>query len=261
MHKITKFPIPPPPDDEPATPESTRDFLLGDQIRPGPPIRSAFLQEYAGEQAPGPLHLFVRERRLFALQMYLLLHCIARKEPWDTALPATTWAGALDKVGAEGSVSRSWAWLKDHDLVRIEHRKRLVKAYLLCEDGSGEEYTRSRDYFIFPLAYFRDGWHTRLSLPATAVLLIALRKSRNKKQPWFQLRTEPQSAWYGISPDTLQRGLDELRDVGLLHIHQRRVRDYKARFGSTPVNEYLLLDAFATPIGEPRDALDEIEAT
>jgi hypothetical protein len=192
----------------------------------------------------------VRERRLFALQLYLLLHCLARSHPWDVALPASTWARALDKTneGAEGTVSRSWTWLKEQQLVRTQRDHRVVRAYLRIEDGSGAEYSRSRDFFYLPLAYFRDSWHKRLSLAATSVLLIALDKS--KRQPWFQLRTQQQSRWYGISPDTLQRGLDELRDAELLQIHPRRVRDNKARFGTTTVNEYLLLDAFATPGSE-----------
>ena len=241
------LPIQPPPDDEPATPESTRDDLLGSQTRRGPSIRSAFVQERGGARAPGPLHHFVRERRLFALQLYLLLHCIARSDPWESALPASTWARALDRTGrgGEGSVSRAWAWLRKHQLVRTERDNRLVRAYLLVEDGSGKAYTRSNDFFYFPLAYFRDGWHKRLGLAATSVLLIALDKS--KRKPWFQLRTEPQSKWYGVSPDTLQRGLDELRDAELLHVHPRRVRDNKARFGTTSINEYVLLGEFATP--------------
>jgi hypothetical protein len=245
------FPIAPPPDDDPATPESTREDLLGDQTRRGPAIRSAFLQERGGARAPGPLHRFVRERRLFALQLYLLLHCVARSHPWDAALPAGTWARALDRTnkGAEGTVSRSWAWLGEQGLVRTERDNRLVRAYLLLEDGSGLEYSRSRDFFYFPLAYFRDGWHKELSLAATSVLLIGLNQS--KRRPWFQLRTEQQSRWYGVSADTLQRGLDELRNAELLHIHARRVRDNKARFGTTTVNEYLLLDAFATPNTTP----------
>jgi len=139
--------------------------------------------------------------------------------------------------------------------VRTERDKRMVRAYLLQEDGSGAPYTRSRDFFYFPLDYFRKGWHTRLGLAPTSVLLIGLYKSR--RQPWFQLRTETQSAWYGISPDTLQRGLDELRDANLLRIHPRQVRDNKARFGTTTVNEYLLLDVFATPGTQPESGNEE----
>lgn len=240
------LPGPPPQDEEPATPESTREDLLGNQTRRGPAIRSAFVQERGGARAPGPLHLFVRDRRLFALQLYLLLSCLASSDPWDVALPAATWARALGKTnkGAEGTVSRSWAWLEHQDLVRTERSNRVVRVYRLAENGSGDPYTVSKDFFKFPLAFFRDGWHATLSLPATAVLIIGLHQSKGK--PWFQLRTEAHSEWYGISADTLQRGLDELRDVALLHAHPRRVRDSKARFGTTQVNEYALLGEFAT---------------
>jgi hypothetical protein len=250
----TDFPVPPPQDDEPATPESTRADLLSDQVRRGPAIRSAFIQERGGARAPGPLHLFVRERRLFALQLYLLLHCIARGKPWDATLPASTWARALDKTnaGAEGTVSRSWAWLTENNLVRTDRQFRKVQAFLLKEDGSGDEYARSKDFFYFPLAFFREGWHTKLDLPGTAVLLIALNKSRT--HAWFEVRTEKESSWYGISADTLQRGLDELRDAELLHIHPRKVRDNNARYGTTVVNNYLLRGSFATPTkGEAED--------
>jgi DNA-binding transcriptional ArsR family regulator len=245
MVKI-KFPLPPPPDDEEPTPESTRDELLGDQTRKGAPIRSAFLQERGGARAPGSLHHFVRERRLFALQLYLLLHCLALGEPWDKTLPAATWARALDKAGsgAESTVSRNWRWLEDHHLVRTERDHRMVRAYLLSEDGGGDDYERSRDYFQLPLAFFRESWHRRLDLAGTAVLLICLEKSRHK-EPWFQLRTASQSAWYGISAATLQRGLDELREAELLLVHPRQVRDSKARYGRTQVNDYLLLGSFA----------------
>jgi hypothetical protein len=248
------FPVPPPADDPAATPESTRAELLGAQTRRGPGIRSAFLQERGGARAPGPLRHFVRERRPFALQLYLLVHCIARRHPWDATLPAATWARALDKTnaGAEATVSRSWAWLEDQSLVRTQRRKRMVQVYLRTEDGKDQPYTRSRDFFYFPLAFFRDEWHTKLGLPATSVLLIALDKS--KRSPWFQLRSEVQSAWYGISADTLQRGLDELRDAGLLVTHPRRIHDARARYGTTMVNEYLLLPPFATPNVDPAAA-------
>jgi hypothetical protein len=86
------------------------------------------------------------------------------------------------------------------------------------------------------------------------VLLIGLHRSRG--QPWFELRTESQSKWYGISPDTLQRGLDELRDANLLRIHPRQVRDNKARFGTTTINVYLLLGAFATPNTSPSTVVE-----
>jgi hypothetical protein len=243
------FPIAPPPDDAAPTPASTLDSLLGEQTRIGPPIRASLIQEFGGKRAPGPLHLFVAERRLFALQLYLLLHCQALKDPWDKQLPAGTWARALGKTnrGAESTVSRSWAWLKDNHLVTTEIEQRMVRAYLLNESGNGQAYTRPTGrFFRLPLAFFRDGWHQKLKLPGTAVLLIALSKSW--REPWFELRTQRESEWFGIGADTLQRGLDELRDAELLFIHPRKVHDAKARFGVTTVNNYLLTGPFGPPV-------------
>lgn len=77
------------------------------------------------------------------------------------------------------------------------------------------------------------------------VLLIALYLSR--KDPWFELRTQVHSKWYGVSPDVLVDGLDELREQGLLVSNQRKVRDLKARYGVTHVNVYPLRGPFAHP--------------
>lgn len=238
---------PPPEDEEPATPESTRNELLGSQQRARTAIRSAFVQQRGGERAPGPLHKFVRERRLFALQLYLLLHCVASGKPWDYAMPAASWARALDRANpsAEATVSRSWSWLKDHQLVSTMREGRTLRVWLLEEDGSGEKYTRSKDFFYLPLAFFEEAWHTKLELPGTVVLLIALERSRYK--PWFELRTEPASEWFGISADTLQRGIDELQDNSLLRVEPRKVRVPKARTGFAIVNSYALLGSFRTP--------------
>lgn len=230
---------------EVATPRLTREDLLGDQRRRGTPIRSSFLQERGGDRAPGPLHHFVHERRLLALQLYLLVHCIARSEPWDAWLPAMAWARALDKTrpGAEATISRNWAWLEDHALIRSERDKRLRRVFLLQEDGSGEEYSRPKaNFFSLPLAFFRHEWHQRLSLAGTAVLLIAL----ERPSP-FQLRKEHASGWFGVSADTLQRGLDELREYDLLAIRPRRFAAPRTRQGWTMANEYRLLGPFAKP--------------
>jgi hypothetical protein len=257
------FPIPPSSDEEPATPESTREDLLGSQRRYGPPIRHAFIQEYGNDRRPGPLHRFVEERRLLALQLYLFFHCLPLAAPWDANLPAATWARALNKVnaGAEGTISRSWAWLAANDLVRIDYLNRKVRPYLLNEDGSAADYTRSKSFFYFPLDYFRKNWHAELRLPATAVLLIGLSRARKSANaPWFDLKTEVHSGWYGISADTLQRGLDELRAAELLQVHPRKVRDNKARYGTTMVNEYLLVGDLAARATNSMSASDDEDA-
>ncbi|MDA0163150.1 hypothetical protein OM076_22945 [Solirubrobacter ginsenosidimutans] len=197
------------------------------------------------------------ERRPLALQLYLLLHCVARADPWHGWLPAMAWARALDKTqpGAEATISRNWSWLESERLIRSDRYKRLRRVFLLREDGSGTEYTRpTGNYFTLPLAYFLDEWHQKLSLSGTVVLLIA----RDLQVP-FQLRKEHASGWYGVSADTLQRGIDELRDHGLLSITPKRIAAPRTRQGWTMVNEYRLLAPFTKP-EPPSDNPIELEA-
>lgn len=245
-----------PTEPQAATPEETRLALLGGQHRLGPPIRRAFIQEFGGARAPGPLHHFVTDRRYFALKLYLLHHCLPLKAPWDAYLPAAVWARALDRTrpGAEATVSRSWKYLRDLHLIRTRRDRRLARTYLLNESGSGAEYKRSRQYFRLPLAYFLDDWYAKLALPGTVTLLIALDRSRTRE--WFELPKERAAIWFGISADTLQRGFDELRDNGLIEVDQRPVTNARARFGWTPMNFYRLLGDFSRS-GIERPTSDE----
>ena len=252
------FAVPPPQDDEPITPKSVRAALLEPLRRPGPPIRRQFLQHHGGDRRPGLLSAFVAEQRLIALRLYMLLHTLALKEPWDKHLPARTWALALGRTnkGAESTISRNWAWLKDKGLITAERSRGVLGVALRQEDGEAD-YTRPRGrYFVLPDVYFRLGWDGKLDLPSTAVLLIALSKST--KDPWFTLRAEVETDWWGMSPDTLRRGLDGLQDAGLLHVHLRQVHDVRARTRTTRVNTYCLLGNFMHPeqrvLPRPEDA-------
>lgn len=242
----TEIELPPPtPDEEPYTPASLRAELLGSQRRERVSVRMDFCQEFGGERRPGPLHLFVNGRRLFALQLYLLLLCLAQGQPWDKELSGTSWALMLDQAGtgAESKVSRSWGWMAENHLVRTERHGRHLRVFRLHESGSGAEFTRpTSHFFYFPFAFFTEEWHRKLSLAGTATLLIALSSSR--RTPWFALPLEHAANWFAISADTLNRGFDELRDQGLVTSNLRAVRDPRARGGTTRVREYALLGSF-----------------
>lgn len=230
-----------------ATTEQTLEALI-DPIRRGyVPIRSAFLQEYAGERAPGPLHLFVRERQRLALQLYLLLRCLALGGDFDRRLPNGAWARALGLTSrnAEQSISRCWGWLRDHKLVRTERDHRVLRAYVLDDAGTGEPYRRpQRRFFKLPMEYFRHGYHVTLDLPSSATLLIALYVGRGGG--WWELPAEYAPVRYGISADTLQRGFAGLQTLNLLERRYREKTDPLARYGRTQVAEFRLLGDFAT---------------
>lgn len=117
---INETELPPPtPDDEAFSPETLREVLLESQRRDRVSVRVGFCQEFKDDRAPEPLHLFARERRLFALQLYLLLLCVAQGDPWDARMSGTSWALALDRenAGAASTVSRNLAWLVEQKLV------------------------------------------------------------------------------------------------------------------------------------------------
>jgi hypothetical protein len=75
---------------------------------------------------------------------------------------------------------------------------------------------QARGFFKLPYEYFTQRWHLQLNLAGKATLLICLAQA-----PTFTLPTEHAARWYGVSADTLQRGLDELRELGLLKVWSR----------------------------------------
>jgi hypothetical protein len=77
--------------------------------------------------------------------------------------------------------------------------------------GEGER--SEGDYFKVPYEYWYGRFMNRLSLPAKAVLLISLSLQMGEH---FTLPREHAANWYGISPDTIQRGLSELLTRGVL---------------------------------------------
>lgn len=244
-----------PIDEEPATARETLEDLLRRSKRDRIPIRRTFLQLGDGRGSrPGPLAAFVNPPRPRALDLYLLLHAGASAPPWDVTQPAMSWArmlGMPSTRSSETTISRTWSWVEAQRLVRTTRDGRVRSAYLMLEDGTGQVYTRPlrgqpftrRGYFNVPYEYFLDDWHHRLKLPAKATLMICL-----AQKPIFTLPTEPAAGWYGISADTLQRGLDQLVNTGLLHRWWRSKKAPRARYGFTKINHYRLLAPFELPL-------------
>lgn len=174
------------------------------------PFRRSFVQDTSSGGA-GPLAWFVSGRRNTALDLYLLFHASACGGDFGTRLHARVWARALElgeSIHATGVVSRNWSWLEAQGLVSRRRERRLVKATLLKEDGSGEPYThpgKSGNYFKLYHEFWLDGWYRELDLPAKAALLILLSRRQGSELP-----QEQAPAWYGISADTLGRGLRTL---------------------------------------------------
>lgn len=241
-------------DDEPAATEAeTRAALLDRSKRDFAPVNKLFVQAAPGSASRhGPLASFVHNRDLRGLHAYLLLLGIISsgdsQDGWSTTLPIGVWARAFGTTRDAGPASAATAVSKV--LTRLENRKliqrqrhgreRKIRITLLREDGTGQPYTRpgkgNPDRFLrFPHAFWRDGWHERLDLPATAMLLVALHEKNA-----FELPSERVPDWYGWSADTAERGLATLEQFGLLTHTIRLKKAPLSPTGLTKINRYLL---------------------
>lgn len=230
------------------------------------PLRTTFVQQGSQRHPrPGPLHHLVRAHDERALDLFLLHRALASSEPWDVTRDSRVWARTLGlptpkDTGAAG-VSKTWARLDTkYHLVRRGRRGRTAAITALSEDGSGDAYTHpARRYFRLPFAYWTadEGWYVRLDLASKAVLLIA-----HSLRPPFILPTEKASPWYGLSTDTVERGLRSLRESGLLLRETRFRPDWLTPAGVKKEFTYTLQPPFARAqhTGTPEDDQDQPEA-
>jgi hypothetical protein len=199
----------------------------------------------------------VRNRRTRALDLYLLGHAVASAPPYDAAFPAAVWARALglgDYGSAETAVSKNWTWIETQQLVTTRRRSRVREVTLLREDGSGEPYRhpgeegaeRRGHYFKLPYEYWEGNFPNRISLSAKAVLLIGLSLRDD-----FVLPTEKGARWYGLSRDTVRKGLRDLRLLGLLEMREQRKPAPLAAAGFTLERRYSMRPPFRKAPNEP----------
>jgi hypothetical protein len=231
-----------------ATSRETLDWLLEkSKRRDSFPIHKTFLQVRQGKGLhPGPLAEFVRSQRERALDLYMLALTLATGAPHNVAQPAGVWARALgigSSKTAAAAISKQWRWLEDHRLIRRSGRRgSFAEIMMLREDGSGGEYVaglRGGLWIPVPLAYWTGNWHGKLNLPGKAVLLIALSLLDD-----FYLPQEKGPEWYGLSPDTVGRGLVTLKRHGLLTERVLQKPAANAPHGYTRQHYYTLREPF-----------------
>lgn len=216
------------------------------------PLRLEFLQRRVdGVMRPGPLAGLVRAGDIRGLKLYLLVITKASHEPYDAKLAAAVWARALDldlptSATARSTISKAWLRLEDAHLIRREREQRKAKITLLNEDGLGSNYdSPEKHYFRVPLALWLAGpakdkrWYQVLTLPELAVLLIGRSLGDS-----FRMPVEQGPVWYGISADTIGRGLKGLTDRGLLEVDKRFKPAPLSPLGYTAEHRYTLVAPF-----------------
>ena len=234
-----------------ATPDDTIGALLERAGRSGraAPLDKRFVQQGTqGERTPGPLAPIVRRHDYRALDLLLLGHAVASAPPYDITEAADVWCRTLDlgrSDSARTTVSKAFGRLdKVHHLVSRQRDGRRLRVILLAADGSGEPYEHPGDepdgrYLTIPFAYWEQGWHRRLSLPGKAFLLIGLSLADG-----FNLPAEKGPAWYGIAPDTIERGVADLLKHDLVDVRRMAKKAPLAPEGYTIENRYTLRPPF-----------------
>ena len=225
------------------------------------PIRRTFLQSPSpdGEGVVGgPLGRLIAAGDRRGLILYLLLVTKASSHPWNSHLPASVWARALglelpNSKTAASTVSKLWLRLEGHRLIRRGRVQRMADVTLLREDGSGAEYTApgavGDHYLQVPLALWGEGpgedqrWYQVLTLPELAVMLIGRSMGDDFRMP-FEMGPD----WYGISADTIGRGVAGLRRRGLLTVSQTFKKAPLSAVGYTAEHHYTLQPPFG-PMG------------
>lgn len=213
----------------PASRDETVEAFVARSKRPaGVPVRRGFVQ--GGTQArplPGPLAVLVQHRDPRALDLFLLLLATASSGDFDVTSPSAVWARAVGVpplTNPAAAVSKTWSRLESLRLVSKERKGRLAQVQLLREDGSGRPYEHpfgtGEAYFKIPSAYWTDEnrWYRSLSLPARAMLLIAL-----SLDDGFYLPFDRTKSWYGLSADTARTGFGELSATGVLKVTTRYI--------------------------------------
>jgi hypothetical protein len=180
------------------------------------------------------------------------MHAMASAEPWNCRLPSEAWVSALGlgknaaKDSAKTAVSKIMGRLEKRKLIRRERSKRLSDVFLLKEDGSGDPFERPRAdrledrWLQLPHSYWLERHYETLHLPAKVMLLVAL-----SLPDGFRLPYEFAPAWYGVSPDSAEEGLRELRNAGLLAVDLNWVPAPRSETGWTVQFLYTLQGSFS----------------
>lgn len=240
-----------------ASPAETREHLLKVSGRGYTVVRHIFRQlpddTATRVSVLGPM---VRDRKRRSLQLYLLL---LTAWPWlegqPEPLPAAVWARALStdrgRQWTTSHVSAAWTDLERRGLIERRRLARGVVVHPRREDGKAK-YTkpglvkgdRRETYFVLPPEFWTEEWFERLSMPGLAMLLIIAGETSDRDEVW--LTNEKAGEWYGLSPRSVEAGIENLRDHGLLEERVEWIKAPLSAIGATKRHWYSLVGPFAS---------------
>lgn len=239
-----------------ATPESTRAHMTKLSGRGYAQLRHILVQlPDQGKPRASTLARMVSGRRHRELLLYLLvLTCWPWLQERRTPLPAGVWIRALTASGgptwSETTLSRCWKRLEDLGLIEQRERvDRLVRVTPRREDA-GEPYSfpggrddRWHTYFALPDEFWNKGVFAELSLPGLAVFLVVASETNGKQDCWFTY--DRMDDWYGLKARTVQNGVKQLQDLGLLMVREEPIEAPLSATGMTTRMHYSLTGTFS----------------
>lgn len=210
--------------------------------RPAAQVRASFIQ---GERdGPPPLARLLRGGRGGEVKLKVLLSIlwVAVREPHDVTLPARVWAelvGLPDPSGRGAHrVNSALRQLVKTGHLQAESRPgEPSRLSLLDETGSGAPYINpglkitqlkeakedfaAHRYVQVPTALWVQGWMAALHGPGLAMLLVLLAQAsgRDHENLWFSPGFADER--FHLSEETRKRGLDQLRELGLVTVKKR----------------------------------------
>ena len=245
---------------ETASPAETREMLLRVSGRGYTVVRHLCRQlpASAGQRRSSVLGPMVTERKRRSVQLYLLLLTVW---PWlegqDHPLPAAVWARALStdkgRRWTPTHVSAAWTDLEGRGLIT---RQRLSRGVIIAprrEDGAAnytkpglKKWDRHETFFVLPPEFWTEEWFEKLSPPGLAMMLIIAGETSQKGKDEVWLTNEDAGDWYGLSPRSVESGIEDLRKHGLLEERVEWVKAPLSAIGSTKQHHYSLTGQFST---------------
>ena len=225
-------------------------------------LRLNFIARETPDAPPPPLALMLRGGRGGQVRLKLYLSYLWMQtdstQPVPLAFPSQAWADLLGlststDAGAR-RINEAQRWLERHGFITVEarpgHANRIT---VLEESGNGHRYTppghaanRLRNtnqvtahlYTQLPRELWTQGYMAMLTGPGLAFLLILLDQQAlkmpglDKLQPmWFSPKVLAER--YALSDDTRTKGMNDLRELGLITIsrpvHQPRRLRHRTR--------------------------------
>lgn len=258
---------------EGSSPTDTRAFMTKLAGRGYSQFRHILVQ-LPDEDKPraSTLSRMVTGRRHRELLLYMLLiSCWTWLSKQDEPLPAGAWTRALTAPGSltwsPSTLSRAWKHLEELGLIEEREREdRLVRVTPRREDAQ-EAYTppggrddRWNTYFTIPDVFWHDEWFAKLTMPALAVLLVVAKETSYQDECRFTYNR--MDAWYGLKARTVQTGVKELRDAGLLFTREETISAPLSATGKTIQVHYSLTGEFsyASRIAMQKKAQAELRA-